>query len=318
MNEPFRRGRFSELPDLPRIPHPYFDTDARDVTVRSPHFGSTRVHVREYGQGDPLLLVHGFMTSSYSFRHVLASLGAHYRLIIPDLPGSGRSDKPDCAYDAPSLARFVIDLVDALGVRGCPAMGNSLGGYLSMRAVLQDPHVFSALVNVHSPGLPEPRLRALAAVMAIPGTRALTAALAGFSPQRWVHRNVHYYDESLKSLEEAREYGAPLATPEGARAFARMLAEVLRPRDLADFERTLASRREQHLDFPIPLSLVYAKEDPMVPPRIGERLSALVPTAEMHWLGETSHFTHVDSPDRLVPLVLDFFERSAARTARPR
>ena len=305
--KPFRRGRFEDLPERPRVPHPYFDTEVTELIVRSPHFRDPKIHVREWGSGPPLLLIHGFMTSSYSFRHVLEPLGRHHRLLIPDLPGAGRSDKPDVSYDAPSLARFVVELVDALGVRGCVALGNSLGGYLSMRAVLHDPGVFSRLVNVHSPGLPELRLSALGALVKVPGTRALTAYLARRSPLRWVHRNVHYYDESLKSLEEAREYGTPLSTAEGSWAFSRMLAEVLRPRDLAEFEQALAARRDRGLGFPIPLQLIYAEQDPMVPPAIGKRLSALVPDAEVHWLGETSHFTHVDSPERLVPLVSRFF-----------
>jgi hypothetical protein len=42
------------------------------------------------------------------------------------------------------------------------------------------------------------------------------------------HRNVHYYDESLKSLEEAREYGEPLATASGAESFIRYLADAAR------------------------------------------------------------------------------------------
>jgi hypothetical protein len=43
-----------------------------------------------------------------------------------------------------------------------------------------------------------------------------------------VHRNVHYFDEELKSLEEAHAYGDPLATPEGSRAFACYLAETMK------------------------------------------------------------------------------------------
>lgn len=305
---PFRRGRFGALPARPRVPHPYLDAAARDVVVPSRHFGDPTIHVREWGAGPPLLLVHGFMTSGYSFRHVLEPLGARYRLIVPDLPGAGRSDKPDVAYDAPSLATFLLELCDALGLRGCLALGNSLGGYLAMRAALEDHGVFSRLVNVHSPGLPEARLSALSAVMRAPGARALVAALAGASPERWAHRNVHYYDESLKSREEAREYGAPLATSAGARAFARTLAEVLRPRDLAAFERALAARRDRALGFPVPLLMLYAEQDPMVPPSIGRRLAALVPDARLVWLARTSHFAHVDSPERLAPIVTEFFE----------
>ena len=55
--------------------------------------------------------------------------------------------------------------------------------------------------------------------------------------------------------------------------------------------------------------LVYAREDPTVPPKDGRRLQALVPDSEFHWMGETSHFPQVDRPDRLAELLVDFLER---------
>src|SRR5688572_29891716 len=98
--EPFRQGRFEDLPERPRVPHPYFEVASRTVEVASTDFGRIDVHVREHGEGPPLLLVHGLMTSSYSFRYVLGALGERWRCIVIDLPGSGRSGKPDRSYGA--------------------------------------------------------------------------------------------------------------------------------------------------------------------------------------------------------------------------
>jgi pimeloyl-ACP methyl ester carboxylesterase len=302
---PFERGRFDDLPSEPTRPHPYRDSAAREVTVDSRPFGRMSVHYREWGSGPPLLLVHGLMTTSYSWRYVLEPLGRHFRLIVPDLPGCGRSDKPDGHYGAEAIAVAIGEIQQALGIRGCAAIGNSLGGYLCMRLALSDAGAFSGLVNIHSPGVPEARLHALHGALAVPGMRRLLAWWMRREPLRWAHANVHYHDESLKSVEEAREYGAPLATAEGGRAFTGYLAESLSPAEMRDFVRALEQRREQGLAFPMPLCLI-SRVDPMVPPRIGERLHALVPSAEMHWLDDSSHFAHVDSPERLVPIALRF------------
>jgi pimeloyl-ACP methyl ester carboxylesterase len=303
---PFRRGRFEELPELPRRPHPYFSSEPRTVTVDSKPFGRARVHRREHGSGPPLLLIHGLMTSSYSWRYVLDALGAHYRLYVPDLPGSGESDMPDVPYTAMAYATFLGELIDTLSIRGCRAIGNSLGGHLAMRLALADATAMSRLSVIHSPGVPDPRYRALAVASAVPFVKPLIERAILRDPYRWVHRNVHYWDESLKSLEEARAYGKPLSTPEGAHAFVRVLTEVLRPGDVADFERTLRDRRDRGERFPVPMAFVYAREDPMVPPRVGDALSRLVPDAGFTWLADTSHFAHVDSPERLVECVLPF------------
>lgn len=301
MPRPFQRLPFDRLPERPARAHPYFSTAARTLRMQSARFGALDVHYREHGDGPPLLLVHGLMTSSYSWRYVLDGLGARFRLIVPDLPGAGRTGKPNAPLDAASLAEWLGEFQSALGLRGCAAVGNSLGGYLCMRLALADGGAFSRLVNIHSPAFPIARLQALRWALALPGMRALVRFLVRRSPERWVHRNVHYFDETLKSLEEAREYAAPLATDEGRRAFVRYLAETMHPRGFAQFVSTLRRVR-----FPTPLMLLYARRDPLVPPATGARLAELVPGAPLVWLDDSSHFAHVDSPDRVVPLVLDF------------
>lgn len=258
------------------------------------------VHVRELGEGPPLLLVHGLMTSSYSFRYVFEPLSRHYRVIAPDLVGTGRSDKPDAPYTPAALASWLGDLITALDIRGAKAIGNSLGGYLCLELMLKDPTIFSSLVAVHPPGWPEPRLWALGALLSTPGMQALLSAIVRRDPPRWAHRNVHYRDETLKSREEAREYGAPLATKEGARAFVRYLAEAVSAREMRRFVRALEAKSAAGERAPVPLLLLYADEDPMVPPSVGPKLAERLPGAKLEWLTKSSHFAHVDTPERFL------------------
>src|SRR5690606_21941636 len=154
----------------------------------------------------------------------------------------------------------------------------------------------------HSPGIPLARLHALKTAMALPGATRLLDALIRRDPERWAHRNVHYWEESLKSREEAATYGAPLATEAGRRAFARYLSDALDVTAMRDFVAALEARPK----FPIPLALLYARRDPMVPPAVGEKLAALVPDASFTWLDDCSHFAHVDRPDLVVERVESF------------
>lgn len=303
MPTPFRQLPFAEVPEAPHVPHGYFDAHAEAVTVRTDVFGAVRTHVRVHGAGPPLLLVHGFMTTGYSWRYAMRPLGERFTLYIPDLVGCGRSDAPDAPYTPEHLADWLSALVDALSIRGAPAVGNSMGGYLGMHLALRHPDALSRLVNLHSPGLPTGRMRALrAALDLVPRWPDALRWLVQRDPERWVHRNVHYFDETLKSREEHREYARALATAAGARAFGRMLDETLDVRAMARFEATLRARGE----LPIPLQLVYARRDPMVPPSVGERMGALLPGAERVWLDGASHFAHVDATDAFVRAALPF------------
>ena len=304
---PFVRLPFDSLPDVPRLPHAYARAEQLEVVVRSAHFGDVRTHVRRLGAGPPLVLVHGLMTSSYSFRYVMAPLAERFTTWAFDLPGAGRSDKPDVPYTPDAMADFIGDFLRATGLEGAAVVANSMGGYLAMRLAMRRPHAMSRLLNVHAPGLPTARNHALSAVLAIPGTRRLLDALVRREPERWVHRNVHYYDETLKSLEEAREYGAPLATPEGRQAFWRCLHDTLRARDMGRFERALRALDGR---FPIPLCLLYVPRDPMVPPSVGARLRALLPEAQWIELPEASHFAHVDAAERFLAVTAPFLAGS--------
>jgi pimeloyl-ACP methyl ester carboxylesterase len=309
--EPFQRLSFDSLPERPRLPHPYRQAGVEDVLVESAAFGSLRTRVVTYGpeSAPPLFLVHGLMTSSYSWRYLLEPLSSHFRIYAPDLPGCGHTQTaPQHRHSAAALASFLGELQAELGIEGCSAIGNSLGGYLCMQQALQEPAGFDRLVVIHAPGLPQARLRALHLALKVPGTAAALRRVVRRDPLRWAHRNVHYYDETLKSWEEAREYGEPLATKKGGESFIRYLADSLDPAELTKFVADLEQRRDRGQQFPIPLMLVYAKEDPMVPPEIGPKLHRLVPNAEFRWLERSSHFAHVDSPDRVVTLTDDFLQ----------
>jgi pimeloyl-ACP methyl ester carboxylesterase len=70
----------------------------------------------------------------------------------------------------------------------------------------------------------------------------------------------------------------------------------------------LRHRREEGPGFPVPLLLLYAEHDPIIPPEIGEQLAELIRDAEHRNLDHVSHFTHIDAPGRFVEDALQFFE----------
>jgi len=252
--QPFQQRPFETLPARPHRAHNYFETESHELTMESESFGKLNAHYRTAGEGPPLLLIHGLMTSSYSWRYLLSPLSKSFRLYIPDLPGAGKSSKVQTAsYDPKNLALWINEFQEDCKIQGCPIIGNSLGGYLAMQLAMQSPKAMSRLINIHSPGFPTIKLRLLHFVLKFPAVRKLLTALVQKNPEKWAHKNVHYYDESLKSFEEATEYGRPLRELAGIHTFIAYLFETLAPRSLREFVKELKKNKETHTPFPVPL-----------------------------------------------------------------
>lgn len=305
-SRPFERMPFDAVPALPRIPHDFYAHKPSQLSMQSSMFGPLQINCHIRGIGQPLLLLHGLMTTSYSWRYLIPLLARHYTVYVPDLPGAGRSSMPlGPPYSPGALARWVIEFQKHQDIYGCACVGNSMAGFIAMQAALREPACFSHLINVHSPGIPMFRFHALRTALSIPGAPDVLHWLINRDALRWAHRHVHYNDESLKSLEEAHEYGDPLTSRVGSRALYKYLFDTLDPRALKIFTEQLVALRNAGRSFPTPLTLVYAKEDPMVPPTVGRRMAELLPDARMVWMKNTSHFAQVDTPEELGRVILD-------------
>ncbi len=115
--------------------------------------GGLKLWVLEAGEGNPLVLLHGLPGSSEAWRQVLAPLAAGHRVIAPDLPGCGRSDKPHTGYEVGRLAGHMLDLLDALGLEQVNLVGHSLGGHVALTMALDQPERVRSLALVDARGL---------------------------------------------------------------------------------------------------------------------------------------------------------------------
>jgi pimeloyl-ACP methyl ester carboxylesterase len=87
----------------------------------------------------PLVLIHGLGDEADTWRHVIAPLAERFHVVAPDLPGFGRSDKPDRAYSLAFLRDTIVELMDALGWQTAGLMGHSLGAAIAQTVALEHP-----------------------------------------------------------------------------------------------------------------------------------------------------------------------------------
>lgn len=125
-------------PELPLL-------QSRIVTV-----GRRQIHLSEGGQGPAVLMLHGGGPGASGLSNYARNIGAlaeHFRLLVPDMPGYGRSTKGlDRADPFGDLANCMLEMLDAIGVKRVHVIGNSLGGACALRMALDQPRRVGRLV----------------------------------------------------------------------------------------------------------------------------------------------------------------------------
>jgi Predicted hydrolases or acyltransferases (alpha/beta hydrolase superfamily) len=103
--------------------------------------------------GQPIVFVHGLAGSWQNWLENIPHFARNHRVIALDLPGFGRSPLPSWRISIESHGRFLHDFCETLGVRDPAVVGNSMGGFISAEAVIQDHDRFTKLVLVSAAGI---------------------------------------------------------------------------------------------------------------------------------------------------------------------
>lgn len=114
-------------------------------------YNNTDVYYNIYGNGDAIVLLHGFAEDSRIFNHQVNYLKAYYKVIVPDLPGSGQSGllkKDNVTIE--EYAHCIFNLLQQEGIRSCKMFGHSMGGYITLAFAEKYPPFLSAYGLIHS------------------------------------------------------------------------------------------------------------------------------------------------------------------------
>jgi pimeloyl-ACP methyl ester carboxylesterase len=109
-----------------------------------------KIHYEVHGDGPPLILTHGYSSTSAMWQGQVAALSKHHRLILWDMRGHGQSDYPDDpkAYSEALTVGDIAALLDTVGARQAIVGGLSLGGYMSLAFYRAHPERVSALLII--------------------------------------------------------------------------------------------------------------------------------------------------------------------------
>ncbi|MFJ7116510.1 alpha/beta fold hydrolase [Streptomyces albogriseolus] len=262
-----------------------------------------KIFVAETGDGPPVLLLHGggpgaSGVSNYSRN--IGELAKRYRVIVPDLPGYGRSTKGiDLADPFGSLAAGIRGLLDELDLDKAHLVGNSYGGACALRLALDTPDRVDRMVLMGPGGIGTTR------ALPTPGLTSLLNYYTGDGPSRpKLEKFIRQYlvfnaadvpDDVIDaryrdSLDPEVLANPPLRRPKSLRALWKM-----------DFTRDPRLSR-----LPVPTLVLWGAEDKVNRPSGGRMLADRLPNCDLYTVANTGHWVQFERADLFNRLCADF------------
>jgi pimeloyl-ACP methyl ester carboxylesterase/putative sterol carrier protein len=280
-----------------------------DLHVVDVYADGVRISCYEVGRGEPILLLHGLGGSKISWLPLLTALGAEHRLLVPDFPGHGDSEKPKGADFTPRYYAHVMRvLMDATGMDRAIVLGNSMGGRVALEMALRSPRRVRALALL-DPAVPGLRWRYMVGFTRIVPTEFGSMPLP--MRRRWMELAVRRLFADATRLPPdavhaaADEFLRIYADPAARMAFFASLRHIVSERPGPFFASMRRVRQ--------PTLVLFGDQDRLVPPRLGAELASHLPDAELHFLPDVGHVPQFEATEQTLDLLLPFLDRVAGR-----
>ncbi len=248
------------------------------------------LYYEEWGQGEPVLLLHGLGSSTQDWELQIAAFAERYRVIAVDLRGHGRSDKPRGPYSIPLFAADIASFLQALKISSVHLIGISLGGMIAFQLALNAPELIKSLIIVNS----VPKM-----------------ILQTFDDRYQLWRRMAI--TRLMGMRRMGQFLAPRLFPKPEQAeFRQQIAERWAQNDkrayLAATKSFVGWDITDRLDKITCPTLVVSADEDYWPVSEKEAYTALIPNARLMVFADSRHATPIDQADKFNTAVLQFLD----------
>jgi len=270
-----------------------------------------RLHCLEAGEGPLVLLLHGFPELAFSWRHQVEALGAAgYHVVAPDLPGYGRSDKPDVTYDAEWINACLVGLVPALGHERAVVAGHDWGGILVWTMARRHAERVAGVIGVNTPDLarpPMPPVQLLRQIFADQPIYIIQFQARGVA--EWVLSWGRGADDFMFGEPVTRNLAAfPPEVLEVYKEAFRPIGALTPP---IEYYRNLDRNWELTADLAdvrveVPCLMISAADDPVLTPAMTAGMEDRVPDLRRVVIDDCGHWTQQERPEETTAAMLSY------------
>lgn len=261
-----------------------------------------KLYYSEEGKGAPLLLIHGFGASTFTWRFVAPELAKDHRVIAVDLKGFGQSDKPfDGRYSVYDQAELLAQLIEDKDLRDLTLVGHSFGGGVALLLALEanrrlDGRI-TRLVLLDSIAFPQ-NIPVFFRLLDMPLVSQIGVRMVPPSVQARVALQIAYFDDSKIDPEEIELYAAPLKTAAGKHAIIHSARQIV-PEDIAELS-------ERYKTIELPTLILWCDHDRIVPLEVGIKLRRTLPNSTLRLVEECGHMPQEEQPASTLALIKGF------------
>lgn len=251
----------------------------------------------ESGKGNPVVLLHGWPTSSYLWRNIIPSLAKTHRVIAPDLTGYGRSDKPlDIIYSLDNQSKILGEFLDKLGLNKTALAVHDFGGPIGLLWAVRNPEKLERLAILNTflhPKLPF-FMNLLFLASKIPGVCKWFAAPSGIAATIKLGMS----NKNALTRELIETYQTPFKHIDAQKA----LLKAFNDSKLDELNEVI----QKLPTLKVPIFILYGEKDIWLAPEM-IRIKNELPHARVTTIPKCSHFLQEDQPEIVSELLADFF-----------
>jgi len=266
---------------------------------------SARMRYLRAGSGPALLLVHGLLGYSFSWRFCIPALAQHATVYAVDLLGTGFSDRPaklDCSFKA--SAERLLQFMDKTGLASCDLLGTSHGGAVSMMAAALAPDRFRRLILVDPVNPWSAHGKRLTAILS---SLVVAPLFLNITPHvRSLHEYYHgrmFGDPRRIPPDSLEGYRKPMRIP-GSYEYALAVARSWN-RDLKELESALPRIAN------IPTMLIWGSLDTAVDPASAAQLKQRIRDCRLVVFDGVGHLPYEETPQDFNRAVAEFLSSNS-------